>query len=563
MTPTATFVYVLLAVVWIPPGQADGQAQPPGSSPDIIYGTVVNAFTHAPIGRALVSSSDDRFATLTDGDGHFEFKVPKAEGRNNEVVPIQGSHSGVSNSGIQVSLEARKPGFLNDHNESGPIPAFPGRELTISLIPEALIKGRVTLSNDAAMGMNVQIFARVVQDGAPRWVPGASMRTNSNGEFRFAELQPGAYKLMTHEWMDNDPASTIPGGQLYGAPPVYYSGAADFAAAAMIQLFAGQTVDANVSVVRQPYYPVSIPVANAESNTGISVAVSVQGHRGPGYSLGYNSGKQRIEGSLPNGSYTVEAFTYGPNGATGVVNLVVAGAPVEGSNMVLTRNGSVTVNVREEFTSSWDGSGSWSDGKHNYSLHGPRLYLNLRAESAEDFGGRASGSLRQPLGPNDESLLIEDLAAGRYWLRVNSSRGYVASATMGSIDLLHQPFEVEGSSEPIEIKMRDDNAAIEGTVAGNETTNDAAASAPQVYIYCVPLPDSPGQFMQLLSSADGTFDYPMMAPGTYRVLAFKSRQPNLPYRDAEGMRAFETKGQIVHLSAGQKATVQVHVISTE
>jgi hypothetical protein len=53
----------------------------------------------------------------------------------------------------------------------------------------------------------------------------------------------------------------------------------------------------------------------------------------------------------------------------------------------------------------------------------------------------------------------------------------------------------------------------------------------------------------------------MMAPGTYRVIAFKSPQPNLPYRDAEAMRVYETKGQIVHLSPGQKTTLQLQTIS--
>lgn len=464
MTPSATLVYfALLAVGWIAPSQAESQAQPPDNSQDTIHGTVVNALSHAPIGRALVSSPDNRFATMTDGDGHFEFKLPKAESGNNGLVPLQGPTPIAANFG-GVWLAARKPGFLND-NESSQSQAFPGHELILSLTPEALIKGRVTLSTaEAATGITVQIFFRQVQDGVPRWVPGAPARANSNGEFRFAELQSGAYKVMTHEWMDNDPASTIPGGQLYGAPPVYYPGAADFAAAATIQLAAGQTADTNFSLVRQPYYPVSIPVANAELNSGINISVLAQGHRGPGYSLGYNAGKQRIEGSLPNGNYLVEATTYGPNAAGGVVNLVVAGAPAEGSNMVLTRNGSITVNVREEFSASGSGSGSWSDGRHNYSIHGPRLYLNLGAESAEDFARPSGGSLRPPTGPNDESLVLEDLAAGRYWLHLSTSRGYVASATMGGIDLLHEPFVVaSGSNQPIEIKMRDDNAEIEGT----------------------------------------------------------------------------------------------------
>ena len=51
-----------------------------------------------------------------------------------------------------------------------------------------------------------------------------------------------------------------------------------------------------------------------------------------------------------------------------------------------------------------------------------------------------------------------------------------------------------------------------------------------------------------------------MTPGTYRVLAFANQQPNLPYRDAEAMRAYESKGQVVHLPAGQKTSVQLQLI---
>jgi hypothetical protein len=53
----------------------------------------------------------------------------------------------------------------------------------------------------------------------------------------------------------------------------------------------------------------------------------------------------------------------------------------------------------------------------------------------------------------------------------------------------------------------------------------------------------------------------MMAPGTYRLLASRRSQLNLPYRDAEAMRAYESKGLVVHLSAGQKVNVQLPAIA--
>jgi hypothetical protein len=44
------------------------------------------------------------------------------------------------------------------------------------------------------------------------------------------------------------------------------------------------------------------------------------------------------------------------------------------------------------------------------------------------------------------------------------------------------------------------------------------------------------------------------------VLVLRNQQPNLPYRDAEAMRAYENSGQVVHLAASQKVNVQLKAI---
>jgi hypothetical protein len=569
-SPTICALAFLLAIAPMFAGRSAAQVEQAKSAQNKIRGTVINAVTHQPIGRALVSSSDHRLAMLTDSEGNFEFSVPKAESRGKQIATMDGrSFIGPASDGVSMWLMARKPGFLNDADEGSRVAAKPGREVTISLMPEALIKGRVTLSTtEAATGANVQILSQKVQDGTPRWTPGPVERANANGEFRFAELSPGAYKIVTHELMDNDPITRVPDGPLFGFPPVYYPGTSDFGAAATIQLSAGQTFRADLSLVRHPYYPVTIPVMLPDTNSGMNITVSLQGSRGPGYSLGYNAAKQRIEGTLPNGNYTVEAATFGANAATGVAALTVAGAAAEGPNMVLIRNSVASLSVREEFSATDSGaSASWSDGKRTFALHGPRLYLQANAEAAEDFVQRG-GSLHEPHGANDDSLVLEDLAPGRYWLRLHSSRGYVASATMGGVDLFHHPFfVVSGSNAAIDITMRDDSAEVEGTVTDGTaapTTEEPGypEGTPSAQLYWVPLPDGPGQFLQCWAGPDGKFSSQTIAPGTYRVLAFKNRQPNLPYRDVDAMRAYETMGQTVHLSPGQKANVQIQMVST-
>lgn len=553
---------VLLAAASV--SLAQTQALQPDDQPSTIRGTVVNSVTGAPIARALVFTPGNHIAMLTDGEGHFEFTLPKVA---NDYT--SGPNGGQRHIFGPSALIARKPGFLENPTPHTPVEATPGTEVTLSLLPEALIKGRVVSSEtDPAAGINVQLFSRQVQDGRPKWVPASSAQANSNGEFRFAELQPGTYKLMTHELLDNDPAIAVPGGQQYGFPPVYFPGASDYSAAGTIQLTAGQTVQADIPITHQPYFNVEIPVANPDPNTNLNVSVSVQGYSGSGYALGYNAQKQRIEGLLPNGKYLVEATAQ--NSGFGQVNLSVSGAPAQGPSLTLVPNSSIPVHVTEEFTASdWKAEGMWSDGKRSFPMPKLRLDLNVRAEAADDFAPQTGGNLRPPTGPNDDSMILENLAPGRYWLRADAVRGYVASATMGGVDLLREPFTVApGSSTPIEIKLRDDNAEIVGTVAGVTPAPPTAANSADIgrfwqsaYVYCVPLPDSTGKFLPLSASSDGKFDYQMVVPGTYRILAFANPQPNLPYRDAEAMRPYESKGQVVHLSAGQKASVQLQMIS--
>jgi hypothetical protein len=408
----------------------------------------------------------------------------------------------------------------------------------------------------------VQIFSREVEEGLPRWLRSATVRANSAGEFRFAEPLPGSYKIATQEWMDNDPVAALPGSQLYGYPPLYYPGVTELAAGSTIELDAGQTVEADLTISRQPYYPVRIPVANGDISGGFSV--SVQGQHGSRYELGYNHAEQRIEGMLPSGNYVVQVASYGPKSASGRANIRVADAPLlQGPSLTLTPNSSIPLNVKEEFNDTgWSGSGTWGEGKNAFRIRGPRLYLQANLLSADDFE-RRGGSLRAPTAPNDDALVLDSVPPGRYWLRLSTSRGYVASATMGSTDLLKQPLVIgSGASGPIDITLRDDGAELEGTVGAlGEQNASSSAGEIRAWVYCVPLPESSGQFQQLGAAEEGKFNLQMMVPGDYRILAFSKPQLRLPYRDAEAMKAYESKGQVVHLSAGQKTTVQVQIIS--
>jgi hypothetical protein len=315
-----------------------------------------------------------------------------------------------------------------------------------------------------------------------------------------------------------------------------------------------------------------IAAGNDEAATGLGVTVYA-GHKGPGFSLGYNQMHHAVEGMLPNGTYTVEVTSFRVNGSTGVQTITVKGAPVEGPSIALTPNGLITVNVKEEFTAA-DHTGSYTlttNGRTSV-LNGPRRYLNVTLDPADDFGTGRSVSLRNPTGPQDEALIVEGADAGRYWVRVQSSRGYAASVRSGVLDLQHQPLVVGvgGAASPIEITMRDDMAEISGTVEGMTAPPRAqgpggTSSGPgqsRVHVYCIPLADSSGQFTEIWAHPDGTFDYQGLAPGAYRVLAFDRVQTEIEYRNPEAMQGFDSKGTVVRLTGGQKESATVPLIAT-
>jgi carboxypeptidase family protein len=530
----------------------------PEYSPNLenVSGIVVNKLTREPISRALVFSPDNRMAALTDDDGRFQFKVPRDESS-------QGNSSFGNGIGGMTTFLARKPGFLQDSD--GTQTLLPP-DLVIALIPEAIIHGRVvTKSNEPAIGMNVQLFQRGVQEGLWRWTPSQTTHTNSSGEYRFAELPPGEYKVMTQELLDADPESLVPGGQVYGFPPSCFPGVADFTSGTAITLSAGQKLQADIPLARQPYYWVRLPVLNAEKTPGLNVSVLAQTQPGPGYSLGYNPSTHRIEGLLPNGTFRIQAHAFAPLSVNGEATFTISGHEVNSPSMTLAADGAIPISVQEQFNSEWKNESIWRIGNQTFKLNGPRVYLHLSLEPVEDFSQLGRPSLRPILSRADESLLIDNVPPGAYWVRFNTLRGYIQSMNSSGVDLLRHPLVVASSSPPqIDITVRDDMAQISGTVSDIKASGDSLPRRRSIVprqlparVYCVPLPDSNGTFQEIAVMPDGSFASVPMPPGAYRVLAFARPKPNLPYRDPVAMRVYETQGLVLNLVPGQSEHLQL------
>jgi hypothetical protein len=567
----ATWVWL-----WVAPPRFGGQSVSVAEPSDIIRGTVLNSVTHEPIGRALVFSPDSHFATMTDDQGRFQFVLPapvvsRPKTAQHQIQPKENASLPASDRPSQ--LMARKPGFLeSDIPQSSGI-GLEQKEVTLSLTPEALIVGRVALSDDADR-MVTELYRREIQDGHARWMSSGTTPIRSGGEFRFAGLSAGAYKLLTQESLDRDSLGFDPHAQAYGYPPVFFPAAPDLATAATIELSAGDTFEATLSPTRQAYYPVKVPLANAPALTGLRSAVFARGRPSPGFSLGYNQQSQMLEGLLPAGIYTLEVLSYDPDPRVGTLNLTVKNAEVQSPPLSLVPRASIAVNVREEFTSTGT-PGELPGTSHGsgFGSKGPRRYLNVALWPAEEFSFTDPASQGQPSSPADDALTILNVQPGAYWVQVNSARGFPASISSGGTDLLHHPYVVGsgGAAAAIDITMRDDWAHFSAKI---ERPNDAARIAPPnpgpdaasgmnatpVWVCLAPLPDSPGQFQEIsMSSMQESVDVEV-SPGEYRVLVFDRPGSAIEYRNAQAMRAYDGKGQVVRFVAGQREQVTLSLI---
>jgi hypothetical protein len=534
----------------------------------IVRGRVMNSVTKSAVAHALVSTPGDEYAMFTDDRGQFEFKFLERRAAGNSAREA----ARVS----QRYLEVRKPGFIRQGRVATSTYA-PGSlsgestELTIYAVPEALIVGHLEVpGSEGEVRIQCELYRKGMKKGQETWSPSGRFTTWASGEFRFSELSAGTYKLITHEQMDRDAMLQIPGARMFGYPPVYYPNTTDFSAASAIVVKAGETAQANLTVARQEYFPVRIGVRNAQTARGINVVVSPMGEESPGWSLGYNPAEQTIEGMLPDGTYTVEASSSGEGGSAGILNFSVQGRPLEGPFLNMVPDASLNVNVREIFQTE---QSNFANGNEvsGTSINGRRRgNVRVILVPIRELAMPAPAEALPVEGSDGHELVIENVRPGRYRVEVQAQRGYAATIESGGLDLVRQPLVVGlgGGVPRIEVALRDDGGEVDGTM---EQASGAQGSArPNVenpsffYLYLLPLSEDYGRFqMNTYGSPDGTFTVKQVAPGDYLVVAFEAPPEMWAGRIEENLRAWESKGQVIHVQPGQKVSVKVKVIESD
>lgn len=530
----------------------------PASTSYTLRGTVVDAVSGQPLARAFVELDQDA-AVLTDNDGHFSF---------DNVPPSQS----------MGSVSVRKPGYwsigqssMGGMHAGFPLPQLPPRPirmdpdvppLIIQLTPLASIAGTVTLStSDPADGIQIMAYTQRVQNGHRLWTMAGSAQTRSDGSFRLAGLAPGSYLLHAQPTVNRPGLQNAP---VWGFPALYYPGVTDPAAAGRIVLKAGQHAQADITLVRQQFFPVTALVRSSNPDQPGNFQILDSGGHATGVFANYNQLDQTVTANVPNGSWSLEAHSYGRDMLWGRTDFHVAGAPASLAISLLPIP-HIPLNIRRDFTVSG------SESQNQSQSSGPVMSLFLT--SADDFSLTPyGGGVNSVEGSNGQQWEVRLQEPGRYWVQATPfPPAYISSITSGGVDLAASPLIIVPGTDPapIDITLRNDGGTITGQLTGlagpAPTPQGGIVSGmfqPEAWVYAIPLFPTTANAASGFVQQGGHFTIGDLAPGSYRVVASDTPQ-EIDSHSPESLAAWAGKGQTVTVDAGATASVQLSLVSTE
>jgi hypothetical protein len=510
-----------------------------------VRGTVVNSVTGEPISRALVQIGG-QFATLTDHEGHFEF-------------------DGVTQSGILPW--AMKPGYFPDregHIIVSPPDASAAQtedeSVVVKLVPEVVISGTVTgQSGEPLSGIPVHLKVLAVSDGVSRWSERQGTVSNSEGQYRFFDLEAGKYAVVTGFHAEGLPDA--PSSVAY--VPARFPEKSERPDASAIAMTAGDHREVNLSPAMEKLYPIVGGVAGYTEGKPVTVRAETPDGEEISAAFRFNERTGEFRMMLPAGSFVLTATCYQqPEELEGKLALTVPQPHEKTVSIGVEAAATIPVDIDRETVNQPGADGQTASGAWGgMDVHltradgsGSMLFLSAlpNREIALDNTQASPGPLR-----------IENVSPGRYFLQATpQDPWYVASATCGSVDLMRDELVIAGSAAgcTIRIVVRNDSGSVHVTV--HEPDSPSGQLGTRTFVTLLPVDNTIQR--AILRPVQAGLDIKMdgVGPGRYLVLA-QDRPRELAYRDPEAMRRYAGMGQLVSLAANGKADAEVSVVHGE
>lgn len=487
-----------------------------------LAGTVVNSETWEPIRRAAVEiSGQANRVTLTDNAGHFEFDG-LAEGR--------------------VLVGATKPGFSDEqgmpYGRTAVQVARDPSPVLLKITPAGVIAGRVTtLDAQPLEGFHLHVITKQNVNGQQIWLDCPfQAQTDENGDFRISSLPAGTYYIAVDQSQETTLSQRgLPNARQQGYAKVFYPGVSEFSVATPLELRPGREVEANLALAAEPIYQVSGGVSTQESLTPSLVFLRKNGE---GYDFTQTAPMQegKFQTKLPAGSYRVNGWTV--NG----VQLSTSGASVVISSdspdvhITMSPIASIQVEVQTEHVGG--------SAQRSLPEQGGIPGMNLQLVSSAPLH-RSTNWWRAPSGG------IQNVEPGVYTVDINTAgQWWVKSVRCGGVDLLTDDLTVADGVQPppIEVTLRDDAAAVGGTVVPAEETEPATVLLVQ--------PRSHRNIIKALRTMQGKFQFQGVPPGDYALFAL-DHADQLEYANPEVLNPYLSKAEHISLQPHGTASVKL------
>jgi hypothetical protein len=138
---------------------------------------------------------------------------------------------------------------------------------------------------------------------------------------------------------------------------------------------------------------------------------------------------------------------------------------------------------------------------------------------------------------------------------------YVKSIQIGTVDLLSEPLRIQGTPQrPMEIVLGTDSGSIDGRV--NYEVQRAAANVTVVLVPEMSLRRRWDLYKVASTDFYGQFHVAGIPPGDYKLFAWEEVE-NSAWQNSEFLKAEESRGQPIHISASAHATAELNVIKTK
>ncbi len=441
-----------------------------------IEGTVLHSVSSSPVRKATVTLIGNQFrlTASTDPEGRYQFTALPA-GTYKVVASLAG---------------------FTDRPAPRPLILGPDAKLTVPplrLRPQGVLAGRVLDEDgDPVPNARFHVFKRTYREGRKHWYRlNQTPVTNETGEFRLAQLAPGAYLLRAFD--QRPPANNRYGDRAAQQEfvPTYYPSAATEQVALPLEVGVGTDLRGLeirlVKTLRPAMFRVSGSITGMPPGTEAIVHFSESSGdaraRPPAYTF---------DALVPVGEHSIVAYESSNSRQAWATGSVTVAADVSG--IVLAMNPPPKVTARISLTES---DSPISRRGIRVSLQRIPLQLDFGPSSSDDLG-RLDFDL--PFGPGSYAVAVDPSS-----LPPNC---FVQAVKLDGKELPSNEVQILNSTQ-LEIVLSPNAGTITGTVS----------DFPGAIVTLIP-DDPTVPPIKQTANDDGQFTFTNLHPGAYRLFAW-------------------------------------------